>query len=144
MSTFTFREHDVQITGEKHHLEELVELLRKADVEGTLGDLVYQIEYAFDIDGIRSANEEEDPDYLYLGDEDWFGEVRWCDEDIEVALEDNGYAKTPENIAVIRRYCDHHFFKDTMIAAGWNCINAYVWENRDRLTREEVDDLDDL
>jgi hypothetical protein len=64
MATFTFREHDVQITGERHHLEELAELLRRADVDGTLGDLVYKIEYAFDIDGIRSEDEENLTEYV--------------------------------------------------------------------------------
>ena len=53
-----FKEHDVLVSGEKHHLLELVEMLRRADVEGTWGDLVYQIEYEFDIDGIRSENME--------------------------------------------------------------------------------------
>jgi len=37
------------------------------DAEGTVGDLRYQIEYAFDIDGVRSSNTEDegcdDPDY---------------------------------------------------------------------------------
>ena len=52
----TFTEHDVTVSGEEHHMMELAELLR--DAEGTLGDLRYKIEYEFDIDGIRSSNEE--------------------------------------------------------------------------------------
>lgn len=56
---YQFQEHDLFVKGEKHHLIELAEKLREANVEGTLSDLVYQIEYEFDIDGIRSIDEEE-------------------------------------------------------------------------------------
>ena len=41
------------VEGEKCDMLYLAELLR--DAEGTLGDLRYQIEYAFDIDGNSSA-----------------------------------------------------------------------------------------
>lgn len=53
---YTFRTHNLVIQGEEHDLRYLAELLRNA--EGTVGDLRYQIEYLFDIDGIRTANEE--------------------------------------------------------------------------------------
>ena len=56
---YQFQEHDLFVKGEKHHLIELAEKLRKANVEGTLSDLAYQIEYEFDINGIRSIDEEE-------------------------------------------------------------------------------------
>lgn len=56
---YQFQEHDLFVKGEKHHLIELAEKLREANVEGTLSDLAYQIEYEFDIDGIRSIDEEE-------------------------------------------------------------------------------------
>lgn len=55
---YQFQEHDLFVKGEKHHLIELAQKLREAEVEGTLSDLVYQIEYEFDIDGIRSINED--------------------------------------------------------------------------------------
>ena len=54
---YEFKEHAFCVRGEKRDLLYLAELLRNA--EGTLGDLRYQIEYEFDVDGIRSANEEE-------------------------------------------------------------------------------------
>ena len=57
---YQFQEHDLFVKGEKYHLIELAEKLREANVEGTLSDLVYQIEYEFDIDGIKSIDEEED------------------------------------------------------------------------------------
>lgn len=65
-----FKEHELTISGEKHDLLYLANLLREA--EGTVGDLRYQIEYAFDVDGVRSTNTEsvgfDDPDYadMYL------------------------------------------------------------------------------
>jgi hypothetical protein len=55
---YLFKENDIEIKGEKHHLIELVKALREAEVEGTLSDLAYQIEYEFDIDGVRSEDEE--------------------------------------------------------------------------------------
>lgn len=56
---YLFRENDVEIKAEEHTLIRLAAALREAEVEGTLSDLAYQIEYEFDIDGIRSENEED-------------------------------------------------------------------------------------
>ena len=61
-------------------------------------------------------------------DEDWFGIVRWCDEDIKHSLEEYGYQDCPENVAMIRNKCEHHRFTDGMIETGWDYINAYVEE----------------
>lgn len=62
---YEFREHALTVSGEKQDLLYLARLLR--DAEGTVGDLRYQIEYAFNIDGIRSENVEDeghaDPHY---------------------------------------------------------------------------------
>lgn len=44
---YTFRENDITVSGEKHHLIELAEKLREVGIEGTWGDLTYQIEYEF-------------------------------------------------------------------------------------------------
>ena len=60
---YKFIENDIELIAEEHTLIALAEMLREAGVEGTWGDLVYQIEYAFDIDGIRSENEEDEDDY---------------------------------------------------------------------------------
>lgn len=57
----TFKENDLTVSGEKHHLIELAEKLREVGIEGTWSDLVYQIEYAFDIDGVRT----NDPENFY-------------------------------------------------------------------------------
>ena len=63
---FTFRENDITVTAEKHTLIALAQALREAQIEGTWSDLVYQIEYEFDIDGVRSADEEPDCDEEYI------------------------------------------------------------------------------
>ena len=55
---YRFQEHDVVVQGEAHHLLELAEFMRENFIEGTWSDLIYQIEYAFDVDGIRSENDD--------------------------------------------------------------------------------------
>lgn len=55
---YQFNENDVEIKAEEHTLIALAKALREANVEGTLSDLAYQIEYAFDIDGVRSYDDE--------------------------------------------------------------------------------------
>ena len=62
---YTFRENDITVTAEEHTLIALAKALREAQIEGTWSDLVYQIEYEFDIDGVRSADEECEIDRLY-------------------------------------------------------------------------------
>ena len=58
MYRYRFMENDIDIKAEKHTLIALAKALREAEVEGTLSDLAYQIEYEFDIDGVRSEDEE--------------------------------------------------------------------------------------
>ena len=58
---YEFRENDVYIKAEEHTLIALAKALRETEVGGTLSDLAYQIEYEFDIDGIRSEDEEYIP-----------------------------------------------------------------------------------
>ena len=54
---YQFQEHCFCVSGEKSDLLALTAYLQ--DAEGTLGDLRYQIEYAFDVDGIRTSNLED-------------------------------------------------------------------------------------
>ena len=63
---YTFTENDITLTAEKHTLIDLAEQLRKVGIEGTWSDLVYQIEYEFDIDGVN----DYDFDELY-GEDAW-------------------------------------------------------------------------
>lgn len=62
MYRYRFMENDIDIKAEEHTLIALAKALREAEVEGTLSDLAYQIEYEFDIDGVRSEDEEFDED----------------------------------------------------------------------------------
>lgn len=55
---YQFQENDIDIKAEKHTLIALAKALREAQVEGTLSDLAYQIEYEFDIDGVRSLDDD--------------------------------------------------------------------------------------
>ena len=62
---FKFIENDIELIAEEHTLIDLARMLREANVEGTWSDLAFQIEWAFDVDGIRSENEEDDDeDYV--------------------------------------------------------------------------------
>ena len=54
-----------------------------------------------------------------INDDEWFGQVRWCDEDLENALEVQGYPVTENNIEKLRAWCNTHGFTDDMIEAGW-------------------------
>lgn len=58
---YLFMENDIEIKANKQTLIDLANVLREAGVEGTLSDLAYQIEYYFDIDGVRSDEEEYVP-----------------------------------------------------------------------------------
>ena len=59
---YQFNENDIEIKAEEHTLIALAKALREAQVEGTLSDLAYQIEYEFDIDGVRSEDGNDDQD----------------------------------------------------------------------------------
>ena len=51
---YVFTENGFTVSGDEFQLRELAYLLR--DAEGTIGDLRYQIEYEFDIGGVRSSD----------------------------------------------------------------------------------------
>ena len=53
---------------------------------------------------------------------EWFGMVRWCEEDLKLALEHQGYPVTENNIANLYNLCNNHWFEDHMIEAGWEFI----------------------
>lgn len=51
--TYTFREHDFQITGEEQHLRAFVNIVRHSNVEDTtLSDIAFSIECFFNIDNL--------------------------------------------------------------------------------------------
>lgn len=52
---FKFREHEFEVSGTEEQLIELAKMLRSADVEGTWADLIYQIEYFFNVDSLAEV-----------------------------------------------------------------------------------------
>lgn len=69
--------------------------------------------------------------------DDFFGEVRWCEEDIENALEVCGVAPTEIAINAVWQFCESHHFTDRVIEMGWDAMCAYIndhcseWEEAD-------------
>lgn len=57
---------------------------------------------------------------------EWFGIVRWCRDDLVSALIDKGYPLTENNISKLYEICNHHWFSDHMIEAGWDFINCNI------------------
>ena len=56
-----------------------------------------------------------------------FGEVAWCDEDIQNALDLYDYEATPEMVELVRKACDRGL-EEAMIQAGWNYIYNVIDE----------------
>lgn len=56
----------------------------------------------------------------------WFGQVRWCDDDLKEALRVQGYAITENNMAKLRQLCESHWFTDYMIQAGWEYMYSHI------------------
>ena len=63
---------------------------------------------------------------------EWFAEVRWCEDDIRARLEDRGIEVTEEVIASVRSDMEKHWFADQLIEYGWRVMDAYI----DDATRE--------
>lgn len=60
INIYEFKEHSLTLRGEKKDMLDFVNAVRESNTDGTLSDLAYTIEYAFDIDSIRSTNEEDE------------------------------------------------------------------------------------
>lgn len=70
--------------------------------------------------------------------EDWFGIVRWCDEDIRCALQERGYTQTQNNVDEVRRAVENNsYFRGSMIEAGWDCIYCTIDDCADNLEESE-------
>ena len=59
-------------------------------------------------------------------DTEWFGIVRWCEEDISTALQNDEIDPTPNNIAEVMNRLGNHAFEDLMIERGWDCIHDVI------------------
>jgi hypothetical protein len=129
---YTFREHGMEVSGSREELIALAKELRTA--EGTLGDLRYQIEYAFDIDGVRSSDPDADPDFEPSPDLAYFAEINWCREDITAALEDCGYQPTEEAVDLVLDENLGRSLKDYSIESGWDMIYTVVNSISHKLT----------
>lgn len=66
---------------------------------------------------------------IHTNTTDWFGMVRWCDADLESALEEEDYPATENNISKLRHLCDHHSFEDVMIERGWEHLSDLILQN---------------
>ena len=131
---YTFREHSMEVSGSREELIALAKELRTA--EGTLGDLRYQIEYAFDIDGIRSSNPEEDPDFEPTPDPKYIATIRWCREDLAGALEEHGYVPSEEAIDLLLDEEDiDGCLEDCSTEYGWDIISHAILGISHKLTR---------
>lgn len=63
VNIYKFTEHEMEIQGTKDYLLDFVQSVRSSHMEGTLSDLAYQIERAFNIDNV---NDGEDISDTYL------------------------------------------------------------------------------
>lgn len=76
---------------------------------------------------------------------EWFGKVRWCNEDLEKALDENGHPATDHNVQALRQKCEHHSFYEYMIEAGWGWIASAISiiEDEDGFDPDEGDKDED-
>ena len=71
-----------------------------------------------------------------------FAEVRWDDEDLQNALDLQGYPQTEKNIALLRQVCEKPGFVEAQIAAGWDYMYAQICELRNEFSSEEAESDD--
>lgn len=72
---------------------------------------------------------------------EYFGEVRWCEDDLRNALEVNDVEPTDELVGQLRKLCEHHSFEDAIVSAGWEIIYGYINNgqlNTTRFTEDEI------
>ena len=62
-------------------------------------------------------------------DTEWFGKVRWCEEDLKEALRTQGYPVTENNVAKLYDRCSKHWFTDHMIEAGWEYMYCCIGDD---------------
>ena len=78
-----------------------------------------------------------DWEIIEVSDGEWFGVVRWCNEDIKFALADHGFSTCNENVDAVRASIEsNHHFTERMVEAGWESI-GYAIEDLDGLKPAE-------
>ncbi len=60
---------------------------------------------------------------------EYFGEVRWTEEDVREALERCGVQPTDENVSRVVGFCESHHFTDRLIELGWDVMSQYIEDN---------------
>ena len=96
------------------------------DAENGYYCIAFGFEEDYECHSVAVEEWELEDEQNKINDNEWFGQVRWCDDDLKVALEDQGYPVTENNIAKLYALCDKHWFTDQMIEAGWEYINAQI------------------
>lgn len=71
---------------------------------------------------------------------DWFGKVRWCNDDIVDALQYKLINPTDENVARVRDQLEHHGFRDMQVEAGWD----YIYSTIDNLELDDDDEEEEV
>ena len=89
------------------------------DAENGYYFIAFGFEKDYECHSVAVEEWELDDEQDKIHDDEWFGQVRWCDEDLENALEMQGYPATENNIEKLRAWCNTHGFTDDMIEAGW-------------------------
>ena len=75
----------------------------------------------------------DEPDDEPDDEPEWFGVVRWCDEDIAAELELLNYPDTPEAVAIVKKGLDSHWFTDHMISSGFEYMDSIIRDHHDAL-----------
>ena len=64
--------------------------------------------------------------YVAGGCCNYFGMVRWCEDDLVDALEERNIPATKSNVQRLRNRLEHQVFAAPMISAGWDFIDATI------------------
>lgn len=88
---------------------------------------------------MQAKNVFENVEYVAVGDKtnrEWFGVVRWCEDDIEEALYQRGYKVCGKNVEAVMAEVSGGL-EDVMVSAGWDAIDVYVGMASDLLLEDE-------
>ena len=73
--------------------------------------------------------QDADITFKDLDEEEYFGSVKWCREDIESLVDEQNYPKASEFIDEVMTACKNdNNFTDSMCEAGWHSINHHASE----------------
>lgn len=75
------------------------------------------------VEKIKAAAVRE---YKAQQEKEWFGVVRWCNDDIRESLEKYGMKTSQDNVDEVRWRCESHHFTDGMIEAGWDALDNII------------------